>query len=884
MTESKMNPEQQRLEEDKKREKNWKRWGPYLSERQWGTVREDYSKNGDVWNSFTHDMARSRSYRWGEDGLLGFTDRQCRLCFALALWNGKDPILKERLFGLAGNQGNHGEDCKELYYYLDSSPTHSFCKALYKYPQREFPYQQLTEENGRRGFHDPEYELLDTGIFDGNQYFDVEANYAKETPNDILIRINITNKSEQSAVLDVLPTLWFRNTWVWGCKHEGCTMKPRIKSIDSNTVITDHETLDPFLMSFAGDPNIIFTENETNFEKLWGGENFSNYTKDAFHRYIIDGDQAAVHPKKLGTKVAAHYHLSFEGGETKTIECRLYPETNHPKEIFGKSFAKTFQKRIDETDEYYQSIEALPTKSEAGKIQRQAFAGLLWTKQFFHYSVLDWLTGDPGFNDPPQQRWEGRNNDWRFHLFNRDIISMPDKWEFPWYATWDTAFHMIPFARLDPHFAQEQLILFLREWYMHPNGQLPAYEFDFGDVNPPVHAWACWRVYKMTAAKGCPRDRNFLARVFQKLLINFTWWINRKDPEGNNLFAGGFLGLDNIGVFDRSKPLPEGYQLQQADSTAWMAFYCLTMLSMAMELALEDPAYEDVASKFFEHFIAIADAMNSFGDRDLWDSEENFYYDLLIAHGEPMPLKIRSLVGLIPICAVAVIEESTLEKLKGFNSRKQWFLDHRKDLMEYLSYMSEPHKQTGRRLLAIPSEQRLRQLLHYMLDEDEFLSPYGIRSLSKYHEEHPFVFNMGNEENSIRYNPGESDNGLFGGNSNWRGPIWFPLNFLLIESLEKYHYFFGDEFQVECPTGSGNMMNLQQVADELSKRLCKIFLPDENGKRASHGRDNIYQNDPDFKDLVLFYEYFNGDTGEGHGANHQTGWTALVAKLLQDEG
>jgi len=894
--------EDRRLALAQDRTANWKRWGPYLSERQWGTVREDYSTNGDAWNYLPHDHARSRAYRWGEDGLLGICDRQCRLCFGLALWNGRDPILKERLFGLTNPQGNHGEDVKECYYYLDSSPTHSYLKALYKYPHAEFPYSRLVAENAVRSRQQPEFELIDSGVFAGNRYFDVTGEYAKESPNDILIRITVANRGPETATIRLLPSLWFRNTWSWGCTHEGCEIKPHLERAGDGRVTTWQASLGSFdwCAAPASDgtkPQLLFTENETNLNRLYGAPNAGPYVKDAFHEYVVHGKTDAVNPAAMGTKAAALYVLTIPAGQERTVKLRLCEtggtskekgaEPRSTAELFDAGFERTFADRIRETDEFFNSIHSAAMPAEHRAVARQAYAGLLWSKQFYHLSVRDWLLGDPDQPAPPSSRLSGRDSGWP-HLFNRDVISMPDKWEYPWYAAWDLAFHMIPFARVDGEFAKNQLILFLREWYMHPNGQIPAYEYEFSDVNPPVHAWACWRVYKMTGERGS-RDVLFLKRVFQKLLINFTWWVNRKDVNGKHLFAGGFLGLDNIGVFDRSRPLPTGGHLEQADGTAWMAFYCATMLSMALELARFDPSYEDVASKFLEHFVEIVDAMHTVGGSGLWDEEDGFYYDVLRTDGYTTPLKVRSMVGIIPLFAVEVLEQETIDKLPGFKKRMEWFLQHRPDLARHVSYcrmdtdgdgtLQQSH---GHRLLAIPSKERLRRVLRYVLDEQEFLSDYGVRALSRVHKDRPYVFQAGSTELRVDYVPGESTNSLFGGNSNWRGPIWFPVNFLLVEALERYHHFYGDELQVEFPTGSGTKMNLQQVAEQLAARLTKIFLPDTGGRRACHGEAAIYQTDPHWRDLVLFYEYFHGDTGRGVGASHQTGWTALVARLLED--
>jgi hypothetical protein len=880
--------EETRLQQSHDRTANWQRWGPYLSERQWATVREDYSESGDAWRYFPHKHARSRAYRWGEDGLLGICDRECRLCFALAFWNERDPMLKERLFGLTGPEGNHGEDVKECYYYLDSTPTHSYMKALYKYPQGEYPYARLVEENRRRGRHEPEFELIDTGLFDEDRYFDVLAEYAKASPDDILIRITASNRGPDAAVLHLLPTLWFRNTWSWGCTHEGCEVKPRIAAHGPDAVVADHATLGRFrLLADAAPerpPTWLFTDNETNTERLYASGDGVHYAKDAFHDCLVGGNPAAVNPNRFGTKTAAHYRLQVPAGGDITVRLRLVFEQQIPAQPFGDAFAGIFRERIHEAEEFYAA--RLPHYAEQSaqqqRVARQAYAGLLWSKQFYHYAIRDWLAGDPEQPPPPEARRHGRNRDWP-HLFNRDVISMPDKWEYPWYAAWDLAFHMVAMARVDPEFAKGQLDLLLREWYMHPNGQVPAYEWDLSDVNPPVHAWACWRVYKMTACRG-RRDRQFLARTFTKLLLNFTWWVNRKDKRGRHLFSGGFLGLDNIGVFDRSKYLPDGGHLEQADGTAWMAFYCATLLSMALELAQEDPTYEDIASKFFEHFVDIADAMNCLGGCGLWNEADGFYYDHLMIDGRTLPLEVRSMVGLIPLVAVEVLDDAAIARLPGFRKRMEWFLKNRSDLARHISYMQTtcggmPH---GRRLLAIPSRDRLERVLRYLLDENEFFSPFGIRSLSRVHKDRPYVVRLCGQEQRVQYLPGESDSGLFGGNSNWRGPIWMPLNYLLIEALERYHHFYADDLRVECPTGSGQMLNLKQVACEISRRLTSLFLPDSSGRRPCHGDDRRYASDPAWRDLVLFYEYFHGDTGRGAGASHQTGWTALVARLLED--
>jgi len=877
--------EGRRLDEDARREKNWKRWGPYLSERQWGTVREDYSPGGSSWDYLPHDHARSRAYRWGEDGLLGLCDREERLCFALALWNERDPILKERLFGLTGPEGNHGEDVKESYFYLDSTPTHSYMKALYKYPLGEYPYARLVEESRRRGFGDPEFELADTGVFDGGRYVDVFAEYAKASSDDVLIRITIANRGGEDASLHVLPTLWFRNTWSWGRSGEAYWPKPSLRQTAPGRIRGEHETLGAFVLDASPDPSgrapeLLFTKNETNAARLFGAANPSPYVKDAFHEYVVHGRAEAVHPERTGTKAAAHYRVVVPAGGEVVLSLRLAAEAEASDAPFGLDFDTVFERRRQEADAFYD--ERTPAELSAAErlVTRQGYAGLLWSKQFFHYVVKDWLDGDAAQPSPPAERRHGRNHDWP-HLYNRDVISMPDKWEYPWYAAWDLAFHMIAFARIDPQFAKDQLLLFLREWYMHPNGQLPAYEFALGDVNPPVHAWACWRVYKMSGARG-QRDRLFLARCFQKLLLNFTWWVNRKDEEGHNLFSGGFLGLDNIGVFDRSKPLPTGGHLEQADGTAWMAFYSATMLAMALELAGEDPAYEDMASKFFEHFVAIADAMNTLGGTGLWDEQDGFYYDRLHVGGLQVPLRVRSLVGLAPLFAVEVIEDDQIEKLPGFKKRLDWFLANRKDLARHISYMQPEEDGHGHRLLAIPSRERLERVVRYLLDEGEFLAPGGIRSLSRFHRGQPYVFHVDGQEHRVEYTPSESNTGLFGGNSNWRGPIWFPMNYLIVEALERYDHFYGSSLRVECPTGSGRLVTLKEAADEIASRLSRIFLPDASGRRPCHGPDERFASDPHWRDLVLFHEYFSGDTSRGVGASHQTGWTALAVRFIED--
>ncbi|MES1167080.1 MAG: glucosidase [Pseudomonadota bacterium] len=874
--------EHARLAEDDRREQNWKRWGPYLAERQWGTVREDYSRDSESWTYFTHEHARRRAYRWGEDGLLGITDRECRLCFALALWNEKDPFLKERLFGLTGPEGNHGEDVKECYFYLDATPTHSWLRALYKYPQAAFPYERLRAENQRRGRNEPEFELLDSGVFDDNRYFDVLAEYAKGGPDDVCIQITVANRGPERARLHVLPTLWFRNTWSWGCAHEGGDMKPALRQVAEGRVQCDHATLGRFFLEVEpgvdGAPPLLFTENETNAAVLFAAENASPYVKDAFHDYIVGGRSDAINPAQTGTKCAVHHTLTLGAGEERVLRFRLHADQGKPGEAFGKNFPATITACAREADEFHAALQGKMGDAETRRVARQAYAGLLWSKQFYHYVVKDWLEGDPAQPAPPAERQTGRNSDWP-QVFARDVISMPDKWEYPWFAAWDLSFHMIPFARVDPQFAKDQLNLLLREWYMHPNGQIPAYEWNFSDVNPPVHAWACWRVYKMTGARGA-RDRTWLTRVFQKLLLNFTWWVNRKDPGGRHLFSGGFLGLDNIGVFDRSKPLPTGGTLEQADGTAWMAFYCGTMLSIALELAEGDPAYEDIASKFFEHFVAIADAMNHLGGTGLWHEEDGFYYDQLLIDGKASPLRLRSVVGIIPLFAVEIIDEGRMARLPGFAKRTRWFLENRQDLGAQISYLEQ--RGGGRYLLAIPSRERLERVLRYVLDEAEFLSAHGVRSLSRAYRDQPFVLRAHGGEWRVDYVPGESDSGLFGGNSNWRGPVWFPLNYLLIEALERYHHFYGDSFTLEFPTGSGRRLNLAQIARELAQRLVTLFLPNGGGRRPALGLESRFVGDPHWRDLLWFHEYFHGETGQGLGASHQTGWTALVTRLIDE--
>ncbi|WP_017717520.1 MGH1-like glycoside hydrolase domain-containing protein [Kamptonema formosum] len=870
-----MNAEQKRIQENAELKAHWNRWGPYLSERQWGTVREDYSPYGTAWDYLPHDHARSRAYRWGEDGLGGFCDRHGQICFALALWNGRDPILKERLFGLTNSQGNHGEDVKEYYFYLDCTPTHSYMRWLYKYPQQEFPYTRLVEENARRGKDQLEFELLDTGIFDGDRYFDIVAEYAKASPEDICIRISVTNRGSEKAPLDLLPTLWFRNTWSWAgsekaaqvCEAAGGAIEARNQKYGVRWLFCENA------------PPLLFTENQTNMRRLYGINNSSPYVKDAFHEFIIHNNQEAVNPKQVGTKAAARYHLELGAGETVAIKLRF--TDRHTDAPFSQEFEDTFAQRRAEADEFYESL--TPNLDEDSRnVQRQALAGLLWTKQFYYYDVRNWLRGDAAQPAPPSQRLNGRNSEWET-LYAEEVISMPDKWEYPWFASWDLAFHCITMALMDANFAKRQLLLLTREWYMHPNGQIPAYEWALGDVNPPVQAWAAWRVYKIEKKRAAKGDRDFLERMFHRLMLNFTWWVNRKDPHGNNLFQGGFLGLDNIGVFDRSKPFPTGGYLEQADGTAWMGMFALTMLAIALELAREDQVYADMALKFFEHFMYIAGAINRMGGNQmaLWDSEDCFYYNALaLPNGQERLMKVRSIVGLTPLLAVDTLEPELLEIVPGFKRQFDWFLNNRPDLAKKIASMTIPGS-GERRLLSITSPEGLRRVLERLLDESEFLSPYGIRSLSRYHLEHPFVFEWDGSKYQVDYEPAEGTTGLFGGNSNWRGPVWFPLNFLLIESLQKYHHYFGDCFTVEFPTGSGVKLNLWDVASELSRRLTGIFLRGKDGRRPVFGGIEKFQQDPHWRDLILFHEYFHGDCGAGLGASHLTGWTGLVAKLIQ---
>jgi hypothetical protein len=874
-----MTSEHKRLELSRERKEHWKRWGPYLSERAWGTVREDYSPTGTAWEFFPHDHARSRVYRWNEDGIAGICDRHQKICFAIALWNGRDPILKERLFGLTGNEGNHGEDVKEQYYYLDSTPTHSYMKFLYKYPHACFPYEQLLSENRRRGKTEREFDLIDTGIFDESRYFDVFVEYAKASVEEILVRITVSNRGPDAARLHLLPTVWFRNTWSWGHREP----RPALRRIGDSAIVELNEPqYGARWIAFDGSPDLLFTENETNNQRLFGASNVSLYTKDGINDFVVNGRREAVNPAAVGTKAAARYVLNIPAGATAIIRARF---GNLVMSGIGDDFEALFARRQSEADEFYATVIPADLTDDARNVMRQSFAGLLWSKQFYHYVVSEWIEGDPGCPPPPPERKHGRNSEWR-HLYNQDVVSMPDKWEYPWYAAWDLAFHCIPLALVDSEFAKEQLVLMLREWYMHPNGQLPAYEWALGDVNPPVHAWATWRVYKIEQKRRGYGDRIFLERIFHKLMLNFTWWVNRKDTEGRNVFQGGFLGLDNIGVFDRSKPLPMGGHLEQADGTGWMAMYCLNLLAIAMELAREDQAYEDVASKFWEHFLYIVHAINHMGEdgSGMWSEQDGFFYDVLhMPDGRHTPMGLRSMVGLIPLFAVETLESKFVNRLPGFKRRMEWFIEHRPDLTSNVARMDLPGD-CGRRLLSVVDAHQLRRVLKVMLDEKEFLSPFGIRSLSRAYRDRPFVLPVNGTEYRLDYEPAESLTGLFGGNSNWRGPIWFPVNYLLIESLQKFHHYLGDEFKVECPTGSGQYMTLWDVAAELSRRLTRIFLRDARGARPANGTIPFYRDNPHWRDLVLFYEYFHGDDGSGVGASHQTGWTGLVAKLLQQSG
>jgi Mannosylglycerate hydrolase MGH1-like glycoside hydrolase domain len=867
--------EAQRLEE-LRHGKHWRRWGPYLSERQWGTVREDYSEYGNAWEYLPHDHARSRAYRWGEDGIGGFGDDRLLLCLGLALWNGRDPILKERLFGLTNLEGNHGEDVKELYYYLDGTPTHSYMRMLYKYPQAAFPYNLLVEENRCRGRSDPEFELIDTGVFADNRYFDIEIEYAKADTDDILLLVTIHNRGSEAAELHVLPQLWARNTWSW----RPDPMRPQFVAREDHSISVDHPQLPQMRLHCDDRPEFLFCQNETNVRRLWGIDAPGHHFKDGINDYVVNGDTDAVRPDRRGSKVAAHYRLSLSPHGTARLRTRLTLADN-PSGL--GDFDRIVDQRRADADEFYAELQQDIASPDARLVQRQALAGMLWSKQFYYIDIPEWLNGDPLQPPPPAARRYRRNSDWP-HLNNADIVAMPDKWEYPWYAAWDLAFHAVTLALIDPGFAKSQLLLLTRDWYMHPNGQLPAYEWAFGDVNPPVHAWAAWRVYEIDRDHRGEGDYDFLERVFHKLMLNFTWWVNRKDVEGRNIFQGGFLGLDNIGIFDRNAALPSGGHINQADGTAWMAMYTLNLMRIALELALTDHVYEDIASKFFEHFLYIAEAMTNIGGDGigLWDDEDEFYYDVLhLPDGERIPLRVRSLVGLIPLFAVEVLDAAVFTRLRRFSARTHWFLEHRPQLARLVSRWHDAR--TGERhLLSLLRGHRMKRLLNRMLDETAFLSDFGVRSLSKFYGENPYVFERAGQRFTISYVPGDSATAVFGGNSNWRGPIWMPVNFLLIESLRRFHSYYGDDFKIECPVGSGTLLHLGEVAAELSRRLCRIFLRGKDGRRPIFGDSPMQQDDPNFRDNVLFYEFFHGDDGRGLGASHQTGWTGLVALLIRD--
>ena len=910
-----MNAEEQRLAENDHRSERWHLWGPYLSDRQWGTVREDYSANGDAWNYFPHDQARSRAYRWGEDGIGGISDFKQRLCFAFAFWNGRDPILKERLFGLTGPQGNHGEDGKEIFFYEDNTPSHSYMRMTYRYPQAAYPYEELIQRNAGRSKMESEFELWDTGALHGDRFFDITIEYAKAEADDLLIRATVLNRGPEPATLHLLPTLWFRNSWSWGKDDR----RPNLRvgstpSAAQGVIEASHHALGEYELLCEDADELLFTDNDTNLQLLYGVPNQAPFVKDAFHDFVVRGNAGAVNPERTGTKAAARYRLQVGAGESKLVRLRLssHPGIEDPvvagigepgrrednaatqpgstipataaRDAFTE-FDAIFAQRRKEADDFHRALEPNCLSPEHCAIQRQALAGMLWTKQFYYYVVEPWLDGDPAQPAPPNERKSGRNSEWR-HLFNERVMSMPDGWEYPWYAAWDLAFHCIPLALVDPHFAKAQLDIILREWYQHPNGQIPAYEWNFGDVNPPVIGWAAWRVYKIEQRKTGKGDRAFLETIFHKLLINFTWWVNRKDSGGRNIFEGGFLGLDNIGVFDRSAPFPDGTRLEQSDGTSWMGMFCLTMMRTALELARENPVYENIATKFFEHFLGIAAAMNNAGGKGigLWDEADEFFYDVLhTPGGRFLPLRVRSLVGLMPLLAVETIEPELLDAMPGFKERLEWYLTNRPDLAGLISRWQEPGA-GDRRLIALTRGHRMKCLLRRMLDPNEFLSDYGIRSVSKFHREHPYVLEIRGEQKVVSYEPAESETNLFGGNSNWRGPIWFPINYLLIESLQKFHHYYGDEFKVECPTGSGRFASLDEVANELSNRLIKIWLRNEKGERPfTHKLGDSLGGAAD-RERYLFHEYFHGDSGAGLGASHQTGWTGLIAKLIQQQG
>jgi hypothetical protein len=864
---------------------HWNRWGPFLAERAWGTVREDYSPDGDAWNYFPHDHARSRAYRWNEDGIAGICDRHQYLCFAFAFWNGQDPYLKERLFGVSGKEGNHAEDVKEYYVYLDNTPTHSYMKYVYKYPHAAYPYGGLVQENQHRTRKEPEYELVDTGIFAENRYFDIVIEYAKREPEDLLIRVSITNRGPDAAPITLLPTLWFRNTWEWGHDPRRPTIKtgvnPHKRPTAVRTMVSNHYALGEYILYCADADSLLFTENQTNFKRIFDDDRSPPFVKDAFHEYVVDHNHTAVNPESIGTKAAALYSRTVGVGETITLNLRLAALVgDHPLESPFADFEAGFNIRREEADEFYDAVIGNHLSAEAKMISRQAFAGMLWSKQYYHFVVTDWLRGDPAEPAPPPERRFARNHEWR-HVFTRDVISMPDKWEFPWFASWDLGFHCAALAHIDPQFAKDQIILMLREWYMHPNGQIPAYEWDFGDVNPPVLSMAARAVFEIEHAYTGVADYAFLERVFNKMLLNFTWWVNRKDPLGKNIFQGGFLGMDNIGAFDRGK-LPPGYMLGQADGTSWMAAFARSMLTIALMLAEQNHVYEDLASKFWEHFVYIANSMNSLSDpsKTLWHEQDGFFYDHLITPDrETIPIRARTMVGFVPLFGATAVEALACNRHESFNRRRQWFIEHRPDLVKSVGPMVTPgvHNML---IVGLVRTDQLRRMLAYMLDENEFLSPYGIRSVSRYHLDHPLVMKIDGQQYRLDYEPGESSTDLFGGNSNWRGPIWMPVNFLIIQALREYHRYYGNTFQVECPTGSGRMMTLEQVAKELAHRVSRIFLSNSDGKRPVFGDNPLFNEDPNWRDHIPFYEYFHGDTGRGCGASHQTGWTGLIAQIL----
>jgi Glycosyl hydrolase family 63 C-terminal domain len=892
-----MNAEQRRLGENKPHDEPWHFWGPYLAERAWSTVREDYSANGDAWNYFPHDHARSRAYRWNEDGLGGISDFKSRLCFAFAFWNERDPFLKERLFGVTGPQGNHGEDVKEIYFYTDCSPSHSYMSMLYRYPQARFPYEELVAQSGARSKMEGEFELWDTGVLADNRFFDIEIEYAKADAHDILIRATATNRGPETATLHLLPTIWFRNTWSWGRDNSKPMLRATHDKDRPDVIATSHQVLGEYNLFCEGPDDLLFTENESNLERLWGVPNATPFVKDSINNRVVHDQIDIVNPERVGTKAAAHYKFMIPTGKHVSIRLRLTRVGDPPSRGYGAAskqsgndpfanFDDIFTRRRDEADEFYAELAPASLSEEHRAIQRQALAGMLWSKQFYHYIVEQWLDGDPVQPPPPAERKQGRNHGWR-HLYNDRVMSMPDKWEYPWYASWDLAFHCIPLALVDPHFAKTQLDIIVREWYQHPNGKIPAYEWNFDDVNPPVLMWAAWRIYQIERKQTGKGDRAFLETIFHKMLIAFTWWVNRKDSEGNNVFEGGFLGLDNIAVFDRNYRFADGSHLEQSDGTSWMGMFCLNMMRTAIELAMENHVYENIATKFFEHFLAIAAAMNNLGEGiGLWHEEDEFYYDVLhTPGGRYLPLKVRSLVGLMPLLAVDTIQWQLIDALPGFKARLEWYLTHRPDLASLVSRWQEPGM-GERRLIALTRGHRMKCLLRRMLDPNEFLSDYGVRSLSKYHEAHPYSLTVRGEEKVVSYEPGESQTNLFGGNSNWRGPVWFPINYLLIESLQQFHHYYGDDFQVECPTGSGRFMHLKEIANEISNRLIKLWLPGENGERAfaRASRPAINSSKDQRRPRYLFHEYFHGDNGAGLGASHQTGWTGLVAKLIQQQG